>query len=261
MTDSQSVSLYSFTVQDKDAEALTFGCIAESLEDAKRQASRAGHREILLLEVRPLEGAEIPEVGRRLAEENPLVGKDWLPLVDLMAKNVDLWKVGDVWILDIFPHNDPLAGGSPYAQALLEPEGSLHVEVGPTGLLKKSAVDNEDLAQWLGWKKPLDSGLPNYFQTFEPGTSMEFIAGTVIQSLTALFGVTTKDGFSVHCRRSAIQPVAGVELLDASPDYILCQPTFGLVGLHEVRFPPVESELVEEPPHTITRRSKSLDEL
>ena len=261
MTYTPDQALYSFTVQDKDPEALTFGCIASSLDDARTLAARAGHREILLLEVRALEGAEIPEVGRRMAEENPLVGKDWLPLVDLMAKNLNLWKVGHTWILDIFPHDDPLGSGSPYAQALLEPEGGLHVEMGPTRLLKKSAVDNEDLAKWLGWKKPLDSGLPNYFQTFEPGTSMEFIAGTVIQSLTALFGVTTKDGFSVHYRTRPIEPVAGVELLDASPDYILCQPTFGLVGLHEVHFPPVESEPAESPVPTITRGSRSLDEL
>ena len=123
MTETPNQALCSLAVQDKDPEALTFGLTAASLHEAKRVAARAGHREIRLLEVRPLEGAEIHEVGRRLAEENLLVGKDWLPLVDLF------------------------------------------------------------------------------------------------------------------------------------------QPTFGLVGLHEVRFPPVESELVEEPPHTITRRSKSLDEL
>jgi hypothetical protein len=67
MNDSLPVALYSFAVQDKDAEALTFGCIAESLEHAKRQAARVGQREVFLLEVQPLEGAEIPRVGWRLA--------------------------------------------------------------------------------------------------------------------------------------------------------------------------------------------------
>lgn len=253
MVSKRAQCLYSFTVQDKDADALSFGCLASSLEEAELAASRAGHREFLLLEVRPLEGAEIPEVGRRLAASNPLVGKDWLPLVDLMAKNFDLWKVGHSWIMDIFPHQDPLTRKSPYAQAILEAEGSVHAEVGPTPVLKKLAPDNEHLAEWLGWERPRDSGLPNFFRVFPPGTSVEFIAGTVIQALANLFGVSTQDGFSLHCRPSPIQTVAGVELLDPGPDIVLSQPAYGLEGLHQVRFASLQSE------HSVSRTTDMMN--
>ena len=242
MVDGIAQCLYSFTVQDKDAEALSFGCLASSLEEAELAASRAGHRELLLLEVRPLEGVEIPGVARRLAASNPLVGRDWLPLVDLMSKNLELSRVGHSWIMDIFPHDDPLTRKSPYAQALLEPEGSVHVEVGPTELLKDFAPNNDQLAEWLGWQRPLGSGLPNFFQVFPPGTSVEFIAGTVIEAVTTLFGVSTRDGFSLHYRSSPIQTVAGVQILDPGPEIVLSQPAYGLEGLHKVSFAPLQSE-------------------
>ena len=236
MTDQRPQALYSFTVQDKDAEALTFGCLASSLDQAKGLAARAGHRETLLLEIRPLEGVEIPEVARLLASSNPLVGADWLPLVDFMAGNLRLTEVGHAWILDIVPHKNPLAQNSPYAQALLEPDGNIHVEIGPTQALSTYALDNEELADWLGWKRPLDAGLPNFFRAFPPGTSVEFIAGTVIQALTTLFGFSTHDGFSAHHRFSQIKPVVGVERIDPGPDVTLLQPAFGLAGLHRVSF-------------------------
>lgn len=229
-------SLYSFSVQDKDAEALTFGWVAASPDEAKSAALRAGHREVLLLEVRPLKGVEIPQVGRQKAASNPLVGKDWLPLVELMARNLHLKKVGDAWILDVFSHDEPLAKGSPYAQGILEPDGSVHVEVGPTQSLRSFAPDNEDLAVFLGWERPLDTGLPNFFRTFSPGTSVEYVGATVIQALTSLFGFSTKDGFSLHHRLSQIHVVDGVEPLDPGPDIVMTRPAFGLTGLHRVSF-------------------------
>ena len=39
MSPTSAQSLYSFTVQDKDAEALTFGCLASSLDEAKGLAA------------------------------------------------------------------------------------------------------------------------------------------------------------------------------------------------------------------------------
>jgi hypothetical protein len=61
--------LYYFSVQDKDAEVLTFSCVARSLEHAKYLAQFCDHKELLLLEVRPLEGFEVPAVAREIARE------------------------------------------------------------------------------------------------------------------------------------------------------------------------------------------------
>ena len=227
--------LYYFSVQDKDADALTFACVAQSLEHAKRKAMFCEHRELLLLEVRPLAGIELPEVARALALANPLVGKDWLPLVDLMAANLSLHRAGHTWVVDVFDHRDPLSESNPYAQAVLDPDGSWRLEVGPTSLLLESSEDNGGLAELLEWSPPLDSWMPNYFRVVPPGYSIEYVAATAIQALTVLFGVTTRDGFSLS--RPSPKDVAGIESIDPGPDYELSFPVFGLTGLHQVRIP------------------------
>jgi hypothetical protein len=227
--------LYYFSVQDKGAEVLTFSCVARSLEHARRKGMFCEHREMLLLEVRPLEGFEVPAVARELAMANPLVGKDWLPLVDLMAKNLSLHRVGRTWGMDVFDHRDPLSSDSPYAQAILDPDGSWRLEVGPTSLLRKIDEQNGELAELMEWLPPLDSSMPNYFRVIPPGYSVEYVAATAIQALTVLFGVTTRDGFSL----SKLSPddVPGMESIDPGPDYVLSFPVFGITGLHQVRIP------------------------
>ena len=232
--------LYYFSVQDKDADVRTFACVAQSLEHAQRKATFCGHSELLLLEVRPLEGIEVPEIARGLALANPLVGKDWLPLVDLMAANLSLHRAGRTWVVDVFDHRDPLGEHSPYAQAVLDPDGSWRLEVGPTSLLLTAGEDNGELAELLEWSPPLDSSMPNYFRVVPPGYSIEYVAATTIQALTVLFGVTTRDGFSLSKPRP--QDVPGIESIDPGPDYQLSFPVFGLTGLHQVRIPRLADE-------------------
>jgi len=129
--------VYSFTVQDKDAEALTYGCVAQSLEHAKKLASLAGLLELTLLEVRGLEGVELATVARTKALEDPFIGSEWLPLIDFMGRNLSLFRPEKCWIMDVFQHADPLNSVSPYAQALLVPDGmDCHGVFGQWALLK-----------------------------------------------------------------------------------------------------------------------------
>jgi len=239
MEDNEEQKLYSFTVQDKGAEALTYACAAKSLEHAHRKARFCGHRELTLLEVRPLEGFELAEVARERALANPLVGKEWLPMVDFMAKNLELSRVGRNWVVDVFDHRDPLSNDNAYAQALLDPDGSWRFEVGPTSLLREYSDDNGELAELLGWSPPLDTSMPNYFRVVPPGYSVEFVAATAIQALTLLFGVTTRDAFSIS--RLTPQDVPGIVSIDPGPDYILSFPVFGLEGLHQVVIPTADT--------------------
>lgn len=237
MSEAPDRQLYYFSVQDKDAEVLTFSCVARSLEHAKYLAQFCDHKELLLLEVRPLEGFEVPQVAREIARENPLVGKDWLPLVDLMAKNLSLHRAGSTWGMDVFDHRDVLSKDSAYAQAILDPDGSWRLEVGPTFLLRQIDENNGELAELMEWLPPLDSSMPNYFRVIPPGYSVEYVAATAIQALTVLFGVTTHDGFSVSNPRP--EDVPGMEPIDPAPGYIWSFQVFGLTGLHQVQIPPL----------------------
>ena len=235
MEKSAEPQFYYFTVQGKDPEVHTYSCVAQSAEHARRKAKFCGHNELLLLEVRPLEGFEVPDFARESAIANPLVGEDWLPLVDFMAGNLGLHRVGRTWVMNVFDHRDPLESNQPYAQAVLDPDGTCRLEVGPTPLLREFAEGNGDIAQLLGWSPPRDSHMPNYFQVVPAGYSIEWVAATAIQALTVLFGVTTQDGFSLS--KHSPHPVSGIDPIDPGPDYVFSFPVFGISGLHKVRIP------------------------
>lgn len=235
MDTSAQPQFYYFTVQGKDPEVHTYSCVAQSVEHARRKAKFCGHNELLLLEVRPLEGFEVPEFARESAIANPLVGEDWLPLVDFMAGNLSLHRVGRTWVMNVFDHREPLGSNHPYAQAVLDPDGTCRLEVGPTALLREFAEGNGEIAELLGWSPPLDSHMPNYFQVVPPGYSLEWVAATAIQALTVLFGVTTRDGFSLS--KHSPHLVSGIDQIDPGPDYVFSFPVFGLRDLHEVQIP------------------------
>ena len=233
--------VYSFTVQDKDAEALTYGCVAQSLEHAKKLASLAGLRELTLLEVRGPEGVELATIARAKAREDPFIGSEWLPLIDFMGRNLSLFRPERCWIMDIFQHADPLSSEGPYAQALLTPDGSLHVEIGPTPELLELSADNSELAELLGWKKPIDGGMPNFFRFFDPGCSGEYVAATVVQTLSVLFQVSLKDGFCFRHPSGDFAPPPGLERLEPH-GFQFYFPVFGIAAHHDLRFPAIDSE-------------------
>ena len=234
MTTTDELNYYYFTVLDPDPPARSFGCVASSLDIAQRMARWAGYCSVLLLEARALEGAERPTLGRKQAIENPLVGADWLPLVELIATNMSLDDVDSVWSLEVATASDPLARNCPYAQILRTPDGGFHLEIGPTELLKHGSADNEALAEMLGWAPPEHRDLPNYSKTLEPATSFEYIAGTVIQALVAVCGMSVEDGFFIREGFQKLSPVAGIDMVDPGDRLILCDQLFGLAGRHTI---------------------------
>ena len=241
MADQQNLQLYSFTVHDPEAEAATYGCIAPSLEQARRSAAFIGYKEVIFLEARDLEGMEISGRARESAATNPLVGGEWLPLLDLMARHFRLHIPGRTWVMDVFPHEAPFERGSPYVQAVMLPEGVTHLEIGPTTLLEEKDETHAEFLHFLGWSPPLDDRSPNYSVSFTPGISVEYIAATALQALIVLFGVSTKDGFSLSGVGGAVkEAVPGIESLDPQEEYKLVAPVFGLTSLHDVKFPTTE---------------------
>jgi len=233
--------LYYFSIQNPKAEAATYSCTANSVEQAFRSASFVGYKDALLLEQRELQGYELPSVGRAAVAANPLVGEEWLPLVDMMALHLELQIINRYWIMNVFPHEEPFARDCPYVQTMLLPEGDLYLECGPTNFLRERDESGAELAEWLGWSPPLDEKSPNYSVKFPPGTCTEYVAGAAIQALTVLFGVSTKDGFSLSRGfRSIDDVVPGIEELDPQEEYVLVQKVFGLTGKQTVQFPTTE---------------------
>ena len=230
----ENLNYYYFTIQDSDPEARSFGCVAPSLEIAERKARWEGDKSLLLLEARPLEGREIPSVGRQIAQENPLVGADWLPLVDLIASNMSLHRTGSVWSLEIESADDPLGKNRPYAQMMRSPNGGFHLEIGPTDVVREHSSENGELLEMLGWAAPEHKDLPNYSLWFEPPTSFEYIAGTIIEVMTVVFGMSVEDGFFIREGFRKLKPVAGIDMIDPGDRFILCDQLFGLTGRHKI---------------------------
>lgn len=199
-------------------------------------AAFIGYKNIIFLEARDLEGMEISGHARESAATNPLVGGEWLPLLDLMARHFRLHKPGRTWVMDVFPHEAPFERGSPYVQAMMLPEGVTHLEIGPTTLLEEKDETHAEFLHFLGWSPPLDDRSPNYSVSFTPGISVEYIAATALQALIVLFGVSTKDGFSLSGVGGAVkEAVPGIESLDPQEEYKLVAPVFGLTSMHLVR--------------------------
>jgi hypothetical protein len=234
MSEEKEEHYYYFAVQDSDPVARSFGCVARSLELAHRKVKWARYQSVLLLEARPLEGVELSSVGRKRVEENPLVGPEWMPLVDLIAATMNLYKVDKTWLLDVARPENPLDKNDPYAQVIRQPNGNFHAEVGPTALLREQAPEKEQLLPLLGWSPPEHRDLPNYYLQFEPATSNEYIAGSLIQALTAVFGMTPEDGFFMFAAKDKKMEIPGIEEIHSDEHVTLTEPLFGLSGRHQI---------------------------
>lgn len=190
------VKVYSFTIQDNDPESLTFGCTATNLEEAQVKARQAGYREFLLMDVRDPRGVELSDVANLELISNPLLGNEWLPLVTaLEAATADL-PVGAHWSMDFMGKAYGYqTSDSPYTQAMLEGDGSLHLEIGPTYMVEGRTEDQKQLLAFLGWEAPRD-GLPNYFRIFEPGWNPRYVANVFLQTVSLIFEISTEDLFT-----------------------------------------------------------------
>lgn len=234
MTKEPEKHYFYFTVQDSDPVARSFGCVATSLDLAHRKVRWARYESVLLLEARPLAGVELPAVGRKRVEENPLVSDEWMPLVDLIAATMNLYKVDKIWSMDVAWPDEPLNRDAPYAQVIRQPNGHLHAELGPTELLRVQAPEKEEILPLLGWSPPEHNDLPNYYQQFEPATSVEYIAGSIIQALTTVFGMTPEDGFFILAAQDMKIEIPGIEQIHSDERVTLTVPLFGLTGRHQI---------------------------
>ncbi len=187
------ISRYEFSVLDPDPEALTFACVAASLEEAEGKARKAGFSSVLLLEVRPLQNEELSAYARREIIENPFLGPAWLPLVEALADSVSELRVGQFWALNVMhPLYQMDASEAPYIQAIQEADGSLVAELGSPQLLETLDGHALSMLELMGWEPPTIEDPINYRRIFEPGWNIRHVAYVALQTLVVGFGIDTR---------------------------------------------------------------------
>lgn len=201
-------SVYSFQVQDPEPEVLTFGCIAYSLEDALELGEKAGHRELLLLEVRELTDEETDEFARAETLANPFLGAQWLPWIDAIAPALEDVEPGRSWTLDIAPAPYTWGvngvGDTFFIQGINEADGSHHLEIGTKDLVDADNIEALQFLDFAGWKRP-EGSIPIHHRVFEPGWNPRHVLYVAFQTLSVVRGVTPNDMF---------QPRRGLRGLD-----------------------------------------------
>ena len=110
------------------------------------------------------------------------VGATWSPLVStLVALNNGLSE-GQYWVMNT--HRFATSAASPYAQAILQDDGSIGVEVYPSQSLAQLVA--------LGWFAP-DAGSPNSYRVYDKGWNAVTVANDVIHALVAAHDFTLDD--------------------------------------------------------------------
>lgn len=193
------MKVYSFQVQDKDPECLTFGCVAECFEQAMLKVEKAGYSSVLLMEAGELSGFELDEVVDLDILANPFLGPEWLPIIDALAPRITRDGVGRRWGLNVvtapynWGYNEP-GGEIEFLQAINEGDGSLHLELGTKDITTSGNQKALDYLAFSGWTEPKD-GLPLHFKVLEPGWNLKYALQVALQAMTTVFNVTAQDIF------------------------------------------------------------------
>lgn len=241
--------VYRFYIDDVDPESIMFGCAAASLSDAEAQARAAGYREFTLFDQRPVEAEESHLAALARIDGHPFLGPEWAPLVAVIAQITQTLTVGRFWGLDTYAGvtgYDPYR--SPFVQAMLEADGSLHVEVaGRDDLNSPTRPDQYAQLELLGWTAPADADvaidaregrLPNSYRVFEPGWNAQGVAEAFLEALAMVFGITADDFFSFGENNADL--VEKLNLMDSHGG-----PIFSLPGRHPRTSPGEESAFEE----------------
>lgn len=233
------MKVFSFQVQDKDPECLTFGCIAENFDDAISKAEKAGYSSLLLMEARELSGLELDEVVDLEVLANPFLGPEWLPIIDLLSPRIRRDGVGQMWGLSIatapynWGHNEP-GGEVQFLQAINEADGSLHLEIGTSEVTRSNNKDALDYLAFSNWNPP-QSGLPLHFKVLEPGWNPRYALMVAFQALSTVLNVTAHDIFMLEGISSSF--VKNNDLFDVgrwNGPFQIQGIGFALKGIHEL---------------------------
>ncbi|MGZ0212238.1 MAG: hypothetical protein ACKVI4_07140 [Actinomycetales bacterium] len=195
--------VYTYYTNDGGEHGI-FGCRAETEYEAEKLVRAAGHREYLLFDNRELEAHETSAAATERILENPFLGALWVPLVDAIDVATGYLRPGVFWTLDCYSraHNYN-AYASPFAQAILEHDGSLHIEVcGRNDKSNPIVAEQLEALEFLGWAAPalpeeVDIGvLPNPWRVLDAGWNGRRVAELILEALTIVYRVVEADLFN-----------------------------------------------------------------
>lgn len=197
--------IFTFYFNNTSSETGIWSCVAASQDQAFEKADRRGLRDFFLSEVRdvPEESIRVNVLSTLL--ENPILGQLWLPIAEAFESlSEGLTEKSSVWVVNtLLRSRDYASDDSPYVQAILGSDGSLHIEV--AGKLAITNMSDEDLRllRFIGWSVPdleenelnKEPGLPNPFRVFDVGWGALQVAAFALETLIAVYGLQEDDYF------------------------------------------------------------------
>lgn len=200
-------SVYTFYINDENAETKLWGCVATSQDAAENLAQRAGFRDFFLWDQRPLEAHETDEHALASIVLNPNLGPQWIPIVGAIQMLTERLSSRSSWTIQTYAKKYGFSPDtSPYIQAILNEDNGLHLEVSGNIIVspKLGQREFEHLA-FIGWTLPSDesgltegelAGLPNPYRSFDPGWNAKAVAEFALETLLTVYGVEPADYFN-----------------------------------------------------------------
>ena len=213
--------VYTFYINDPDSESGIFGCVARSEEEAENLARMMGYRDFFLAGTRELETHESASAIDSSIRANPFVGEKWLGVIEAIEVLIDertFSRINPTWTMQTYGHFYSLSPNtSPYVQAILESDGSLHVELSGNIICVPPLAENQmQQLEWIGWSRPSDENpqVPNFVRIFEPGWHARFVAERIVESLTSIMRIQEDDFFNFSENPTTIAAITKIALLD-----------------------------------------------
>ena len=215
--------IYVFYINGGEPGEGIWGCVAKSEEEAVTKAKKRGLKDFFLSSI-----DEVPPESRRdnvmsTLLANPNLGPLWGP----MAEAFELCSSGltyrsATWVVNtLMRSNNFSPDNTPYLQAILESDGSIHVEVSGRLAIKNLSDENLKLLQFIGWTVPEfieddpegQDGLPNPYRLFELGWGALQVAAFVLETLVTVFEFQEGDffDFTSHNRAEEIAKLGTLE--------------------------------------------------
>ena len=212
-----------YEMQVDDSETAVFRCRADSPEHAVSSAIDAGFHDPLILAHAPIPPEEQTDRARAAAESDPLLGPGWMPLIDVLAAELDKIEIHRPRTVQTYGRRfqfDPRV--SPYFQFLRQADGTMLAEVhGPWSDGASSMPNWEDRVRMLGWRlrgdevsvtsEPLlreQADSPNPTKRFGAERSGYSIVSNVLSMVLFTWEITAEDLFALP---------GHPEVFDASP--------------------------------------------
>lgn len=196
----EGLCFYRFAMEEvSDPDFRVVRMRGESLAEALYSLASASTVGLAFIDREPAETALHQHAALSDLRENPLLGSAWQPLAAELVRVINRLKRRDFWRLQTLnPRQRYSPRNSPYAQAIREDDGSFHLEVGPTDLLRLEDPKVTAMMEFMGWSAPEGGGFPNFSQVFPATTPPAKVVGTALQTLTLMFDVSRAALFDYH---------------------------------------------------------------